>query len=308
MSEALQFPVPLVCPQCGADALTRNDHDITCTACGAGFGFTEGFIDLIVGERFNDDSDETCQCYEDVSNAYTVENYWIPLFRGLFPCGERRPRLLAVGCGTGMEVDMLHAAGFDVVGIEIGDRTRSWPRRAAANWLMLANGMHLPFADGSFDAVFCGCVFPHVGVVGDSFTVTPRFREDRIKLAREMARVTRAGGHVIASSPNRHFPLDIFHGRQPGSYKPQINWPGSHFLLSVADYAEMFGSAGCPGAVAEQTLGYWGFVRSRHSLKGLLLGLPFRLLFWLTSRAPYGILRGSILAPWIVVRATKVAQ
>jgi len=307
MPRALAFPVPLVCPCCRAAALHSDDSTVRCAACGAEFRVTDGFLDLIVGERFADDSDETCQCYEEISNAHTVDHYWIPLFRRLFAGAApgRRPRILAVGCGTGVEVDKLHEAGFDAVGIEIGDRTRSWPRRKSREWLMLANGMHMPFPDDSFDAVFCGCVFPHLGVVGDSFVVTARYREDRLAMAREMVRVVRPGGHIVASSPNRRFPFDIFHGRKPGSYRPRVNWPGSRFLLSVGDYAGMLRAAGCSDVVAEPAAGYWGFVRSKHSLKGLLLGVPVRLLFWLTSREALRFLRGSVLAPWLVVHGTK---
>ncbi len=305
MMQALAFPIPLVCPSCRAAALQSDGITIRCAACESEFRITEGFVDLILGERFTDDSDETCQCYEEVSNAHTVEHYWIPLFKRLFADLGRRPRILAVGCGTGVEVDKLHEAGFDAVGIEIGDRTRSWPRRQARDWLMLANGMHMPFADDSFDAVFCGCVFPHLGVVGDSFVVTERYREDRLAMAREMVRVARPGGHIVTSSPNRHFPFDIFHGREPGSYRPRVNWPGSHFLLSVSDYRTMLRDAGCDRVAAEPADGYWGFVRSKHSLKGLLLGAPVRLLFWLTSLEPMRFLRGSVLAPWLVVHATK---
>lgn len=307
MLNALSFPVPLVCPSCRAAALLSDGKKVSCAACEAEFRITDGFLDLILGERFSDDSDETCQCYEEVSNAWTVEHYWIPLFSRIFAGLERRPRVLAVGCGTGVEVDKLHEAGFDAVGIEIGDRTRSWPRRKAREWLMLANGMHMPFADDSFDAVFCGCVFPHLGVVGDSFVTTEQYRDDRLAMAREMVRVARPGGHVIASSPNRLFPFDIFHGRQPGSYRPRVNWPGSHFLLSVGDYRSMLREAGCEAVAAEPPTGYWGFVRSKHSLAGTLLGLPVRLLFWLSSLESARFLRSSVLAPWLVVHATKPA-
>ena len=80
----------------------------------------------------------------------------------------------------------------------------------------------------------------------------------------------------MVSSPNRLFLFDIFHGRSPGSYQPRPNWPRDPFLLSVADYRKLFREAGCSTAQAQPVEGYWGFIRSKHSLKGILLGLPVR--------------------------------
>lgn len=129
---------------------------------------------------------------------------------------------------------MLRDAGFDAVGIDNGNRTRVWSRRTHKNALLMANGMHLPFDDETFDVAFCGCVFPHVGVVGDSFKVSDRYWQDRLAVASEMTRVVKRGGSIFVSSPNRLFPVDLFHGRPIGSYKPPINPPWRPFLLSRA--------------------------------------------------------------------------
>lgn len=293
------FPLPLICPACRAPELARSDERIRCGACGETFAFVNGFPDLIVGARFDDDPDAECLCYEECSNEHTTRAFWIPLFRRLFADRTDRPRILAVGCGTGVEVDLLQREGFEAAGIEIGNRTGAWPRREARDYLMLANGMHLPFPDDTFDAVFCGCVFPHVGVRGDSFDVQDHYRDHRLAMAREMARVVHPGGYVIASSPNRGFPVDIFHGRETGSYLPRFNPPWHRFLLSVADYRRMFQGAGCSVVSSAPSAGYWGFVRAKETLKGRLLSLPVRLAFWLTSR--FAPLRGSLIDPWIVV-------
>ncbi|HEY6507888.1 MAG TPA: hypothetical protein VIY56_07730, partial [Vicinamibacterales bacterium] len=93
--------------------------------------------------------------------------------------------------------------------------------------------------------------------------------------------------------------LDLFHGRESGSYKVRANWPGDRFLLSVGDYAQLFRQAGCRDIEPLPISGYWGFVRSRNSVKGLLLGLPVRLLFSLVDRVR--VLRPSPLAPWVAV-------
>jgi len=299
-----RWPVPVVCPVCRG-ALDDGQGAIVCSGCQSEFGFCDGFVDLALGERFDDATDDDLMLYEEESNADLTRNYLIPLFRRLWPSLLPAPRLLSVGCGTGVDVDLLCEEGFDCVGVDCGRRTVAWPRRGHPDRLFIANGKHLPFPDQSFDGVFCGCVFPHLGVVGDSFRVTERYGEDRLALARELSRVTRPGGFVLVSSPNRFFPMDIFHGRRPGTYRPRPYWPGDPFLLSVGDYRRLFRRAGCDRVTTEAVWGYWGFVRSRHSLKGLLLGLPVRFLFRLVSIRGLGYLRGSPLNPWLVLLAHK---
>ena len=127
----------------------------------------------------------------------------------------------------------------------------------------------------------------------------------RNALAREMTRVLVPGGKIVVSSPNRHFPLDIFHGRKPGSYKPRLNLPGNRFLLSVGDYFKLFREAGCSSAEPQPINGYWGFTRSQHAVKGYLLGLPVMLVFWIVSIRWLKFLYPSPLAPWIVVVVSK---
>ena len=295
----------LVCPSCRSPQLIASGEGYDCLGCGMRFPLVGGYPDMIVGERFDDASDAALLRYEEQSNEDLTRNYWQPLFRRLWAGQQREPRLLSVGCGTGVDVDLLRQDGFDSVGIDCGNRTSVWPRRAHADCLLLANGKRLPFDDNSFDCAFCGCVFPHVGVVGDSNVCAADVEEQRLELAREMVRVLRPGGYVIVSSPNRRFPFDIFHGRTPGTYKPRYNPPSSRFLLSVADYERLFRAAGTGAATALPVENYWGFIRSRHSIKGIVFGTPVRFIFWLVSRPAFGFLRDSPANPWLVVMLQK---
>lgn len=295
----------LVCPSCRRPLLASTARGYDCLGCKRHFPLVGGYPDLIIDERFDDASDDALLRYEERSNADLTRGYWQPLFRRLFASYRREPRLLSVGCGTGVDVDLLCASGYDSVGIDCGNRSAVWSRRAHGERLLLANGKHLPFDDNSFDAAFCGCVFPHIGVIDDSNITAPDVEQQRLAVAHEMVRVLRPGGYVIVSSPNRWFPLDIFHGRQPGSYRPRLNWPSSRFLLSVGDYERLFRSAHTGPATVLPVEHYWGFIRSQQSFKGLLLGWPVRFIFWLVSRPAFSALRGSPLNPWLVVLLQK---
>ena len=292
----------LVCPLCHGplEPLAAALH---CRACDRGFPLRDGFPDLVIGERFDDPTSREKMMYEEQSNADLTRNYLLPLFRQLWSRRTPPPRLLSLGCGSGTDVDLLTSEGFDCVGIDCGNRSQVWERRERKSRFVLANGKHLPFADGSFDGVFCGCVFPHVGVVGDSCQVATDYWQERSCLAREMGRVLRPGGKVIVSSPNRLFPLDLFHGREEGSLRPKWNSPALPFLLSARDYAKLFQPTGLTRMRPLANRNYWGFIRSRHSLKGLILGLPVRALFWTVSE--FNFLRSSPLNPWLVLLLEK---
>ncbi len=292
----------LVCPMCHG-ALVFSPTAIACRRCGAHFSYSDGFPDLIVGGRFDDEDDVDRSVYEEESNAFLARQYLIPTLHRLLPTGRRR--VLSLGCGTGVDVDLLAAAGFDVVGIDCGNRSATWPRRVERERLCLANGKHLPFDTASFDAVYCGCVFPHVGVEGDSNRVRPDYAFERLQIAREISRVLKNGGHVMASSPNRLFPIDIFHGRSPEHPMPRINPPWSPFLLSAGDYRRLFAAAGCSRARLLPVTGYWGFIRMKRHVRGRLLAFPVESIFRAVSTEALGWLRGSPVNPWIVVLAEK---
>jgi SAM-dependent methyltransferase len=298
----LPFAMELVCPRCKGDLELAQPKRLDCRACQLKFAKPTGFWDFILGGGFDDAIDDGQKIYESNANADTVRNYWLPLFRSIWPNPSGRIRILSVGCGVGMDVDLLCEAGFDCFGIDCGHRDSLWSQREQRDHLLLANGKFLPFADASFDAVFCGCVFPHVGVVGDSNVTAPDCVEQRSQLAVEMARVLKPGGRVIVSSPNRWFPADIFHGRDKGGYKPRLNPPTSRFLLSAKDYEHLFRAAGCGKSTALPVRGYWGFIRASHSLKGRLLSYPVRLLFRLADLPG---LHSSPLNPWLVVAMQK---
>ena len=103
-------------------------------------------------------------------------------------------RILDVASGFGQDAFALRRAGADVIGAEPSLRMTGWARQESAKEagpgprFVRAWSDALPFADGSFDAVVCKGALDHF---------------DRPELAiAEMARVTRADGHVVLAVAN----------------------------------------------------------------------------------------------------------
>ncbi len=295
----------MVCPVCrGELSWERISND--CTKCGASFSYENGIPDLIVGERFDDEDDRARSEYEALSNEHLSRGYLIPTLRRIFGAAAR-PRVLSLGCGVGMDIDILTDAGFDIVGIDCGNRSKLWPERRHWQRLYLANGKNLPFENETFDMVYCGCVFPHVGVDGDTNRVLPQYREERLRIASEMARVVKKDGHILVSSPNRKFPLDLFHGRSPDQPFPRLNPPWSPFLLSSQDYMALFAETGCAGYTMLPVANYWGFVRMKQRWKGRVMAFPIETVFNAVSRPSLAFLRDSAVNPWLVMLIQRSA-
>ena len=91
-------------------------------------------------------------------------------------------RLLDVGCGTGRRLRETDGAALRV-GVDLTPEMLA--RDTSGLTLSAADARALPFADASFDVVWCRLVLGHVGEVGAAY--------------RELARVCSAGGSVVVT-------------------------------------------------------------------------------------------------------------
>jgi ubiquinone/menaquinone biosynthesis C-methylase UbiE len=89
--------------------------------------------------------------------------------------------LLDVGCGTGRRLQATDARS--AVGVDYTPAMLS--HAARGHTLAAADVRALPFADGSFDVIWCRLVIGHVREIGRAYA--------------ELARVCRPGGHVVVT-------------------------------------------------------------------------------------------------------------
>lgn len=121
---------------------------------------------------------------------------------GLSECDS----VLDVGCGTGaITVDLAELTEGHVIGVDIDEAKLEEARKVLSGVPNLefrnADAQDLPFEDGAFDLVVFNIVLIYV--------------PDKQRALDEMARVTRSGGHVLATlepdyAGEIHYPEDPF--------------------------------------------------------------------------------------------------
>lgn len=101
-----------------------------------------------------------------------------------------KERVLDVGCGTGaVTLDIAHQTQGEVIGVDIDEAKLAEARTALAHVpnlsFLRADAQELPFPDGHFDLV--------------TFNIVLVYIPDKQRAINEMTRVTRKGGHVLAT-------------------------------------------------------------------------------------------------------------
>lgn len=138
-------------------------------------------------------TDELAAAYADWSGDYDRETlalgYCLPFIIAAFIARHVDPKsgpILDAGCGTGLTGPYLRALGYErIEGLDMSDAMLAIARERRA-YEALSEGIlgeRLPFEDERFIAVFSTGVFTEGHAPSDSL--------------RELARITRTGGHLI---------------------------------------------------------------------------------------------------------------
>lgn len=263
-----------------------------------------GYANFLVVEPFADLEDNERGLQEEKTATVAITGYLIPLLRKIF-VGQQLEgvRILDVGCGVGKSVDLLCDAGFDAWGVDSGHRISLWHRRKNPAKLVIAGGEAMPFEDGVFDFIFCAGVIEHVGCNGDARTPSPGYSQARLRFAQELVRVTRPGGYLNITCPNRHFLFDLFH-RNSERNPWRFHWPWDPFLFSKRDLRRLLvDQCGCSSLSDLPIRGYWGFFRLTDTLVGSIGCKAANI--WFNTLSSWPLTRGSFLNPWLSVLAQK---
>ncbi|MBW3557726.1 MAG: class I SAM-dependent methyltransferase [Actinobacteria bacterium] len=131
---------------------------------------------------------------QDYRTTYELEesNWWFVGMRriGLSllapawrrPAGSPPPRILDVGCGTGIILEHLEPYG-PATGLDFSPIALEFCRRRGAARLVQGQGERLPFADSCFDVVTAFGVVEHI--------------DDDAGAVAEWCRVLKPGGHLV---------------------------------------------------------------------------------------------------------------
>jgi SAM-dependent methyltransferase len=136
----------------------------------------------------------------------------LTLLKGVLPLIEEhcRGRVLDAGAGRGAYRDMLLRYADEYVGMDIGKSNAT---------SVVGDAQRLPFADESFDTVFCSQVLEHV--------------QEPWKALAEMRRVLKPGGCLILTVPH----MSWLHNEPYDFYRYTVH--GLRFLLTQAGFEEV---------------------------------------------------------------------
>lgn len=187
---------------------------------------------------------------------------------------EAASSILDVGCGLGTAVAEALKDGYDAYGIDLPDMAPYWRENGNdPHNFFSCTATRMPLRTNRFDLVWSFGVVEHIGTTADTATLTADYLRDRRDYFAELIRVTKPGGRIVVSCPNKSFPLDVQHGPTCGTHLKQVRWYvfnktklnihktwGKYHLLSYSEVSRLFLESGLVENVIPLPLaGYFGF-------------------------------------------------
>ncbi|MFA6243057.1 MAG: methyltransferase domain-containing protein [Candidatus Hydrogenedentales bacterium] len=304
----------LVCPRTHRP-LQARDGKLACEGATYSAGL-DGYFDFTLEPVFYD--------MESTSEEYAAEQQasWRRFYdEFLKPWVQRENarRVLEVGCGMGMGIRFLAEDGIDSYGLDIPCLARFWARAGNdPRHFVNGDGACMPFPDGYFDAVYTLGTIEHIGTKVGHYTLADDYWETRRAFAREMLRVTKPGGRLLVTCPNKHFPIDIHHeptddATPPGTarlrrrifdrFGMNVHKPfGKYHLFSFGELRRLFCTMNTAQSIEPLPLKHY-FAFKRTGSLGLLRLLKSPIIAYIENM-PAAIGR-SFLNPFLVVEVRK---
>lgn len=209
--------------------------------------------------------------------------------------------------------------GYDAYGIDLPNMEPYWRKNGNdPSSFFSCSAIRMPFRSNCFDFVWSLGVVEHIGTTSDTATLAADYLQARRGYVSELIRVTKPGGRIVVSCPNRAFPVDLHHGPTCGTHLKQLRWYvfnktklnihkmwGKYHLLSYAEVNRLFLDSKLVDSVSPLPLtSYFGFNNAfrcgylRHATslaKAYVEHLPSFLL-------------PTFLNPYVLVMARKEAE
>jgi SAM-dependent methyltransferase len=204
---------PFRCISCKANLSFETKSDMVCENCHRVYERNRfGYMELLTEAPHDAAITEDYVHKQQVSGGRVFSQFLKPLF-------EREPfgTVLEVGCGVGTVLNLFADAGADAYGIDLPVLSPIWA--AVGNdpcRFVSGDATNLPFTDNHFDVLYSMGVIEHIGTSIGHVTLAVDYEAKRAQYARELVRVTKPGGRIVVSCPNKSFPFDPLHG--PGDH------------------------------------------------------------------------------------------
>ncbi|MBU0613043.1 methyltransferase domain-containing protein [Patescibacteria group bacterium] len=283
-----------ICPKC-QHSLNQQQSAYYCVKCNKYFTYEGEFPNFLTYEKYFSDTSSEAIEKEEEANINKVKKYLVPLFKKLFK-NEGPLKILSVGCGSAVEIDVLSDIGYEAWAVDTGDRINYWNRRKSKN-LVIADGRNLPFPDKYFDVVMNFGVIEHVE---ETSSKNIRNRE-RAQYAKELLRVSKVGGYNIFGFPNRLFPIDFWHYEKHGMRFHSIT---NDFLASFKDINEYLSETKYSLMMVLPLKNYFSFKVTDFNPYLKIFIKPFNFYMNMVSSGPQFI-RRSFLNPHLVIIIKK---
>ena len=299
-------PFVFICPRCKSRLEISDDR---CSFCNLPMSIDSFGTLWVNGANFPDhdhkralkafeSGDYDYYSHDEQINTRFINEFSVPLLASLYHNPQSSAvRVLSVGCGVGIDVDILRSLGYDAWGTDCGSRCLFWSKRQCADHLVRCIDDDFPFPENFFDFVMCHQVLEHIGVIDDSMNLQPNYKARRKQFLANLLRMTKPEGYLNVATPNRLFPLDP--GHSPNFMGVRIHGPFDHFLTSYSDMAKYFtGNQLTPLSPMKYYTGTSVAARG-------ILGKVFGGYLMLLDRTPS--LRGTFLNPLTNVLVQKAA-